>query len=353
MMVDSRNYRWPAEWEAHAATWVAWPVNANTWPGLFERIPPAFGRFVAAVARFEPVRILAGGESIIKSARPFVVEACCDEDCPHSVDFIEIPVNDSWCRDHGPIFLNRRREVGSGPEQIVVDWDYNAWGGKYPPWDQDAKVAGRIAALLDVPAVRPDLILEGGAIEGNGRDTILTTESCLLNPNRNRGMTRERMEFALQQYMGARQVVWLPGHGIVGDDTDGHVDQVARFVDSQRVLVAAPHHEDAPEAADLRANLKAVASAKNADGQALQPLPLKLPKPKYQKKHRLPASYCNYYVVNGAVIVPTFADRADDVALQQIQDCFPDREIVGVDSRDLIWGLGAFHCMTQQQPLPL
>ncbi|MEZ6063917.1 MAG: agmatine deiminase family protein [Planctomycetaceae bacterium] len=351
MQADPENYRWPAEWEGHAATWVAWPVNANTWPGLFERIPPAFARFVAAVSRFEPVRILAGSESVIKAARPFVVEACSAVESCHSVDFVEIPVNDSWCRDHGPIFLNRRPNVGSGPEQIVIDWDYNAWGEKYPPWDQDAKVAGRIAARLDMPAVRPELILEGGSVDGNGAGTILTTESCLLNPNRNRGITRERMEAALRRFMGARNVVWLPGHGILGDDTDGHVDQVARFADARRVLVAAPYSDDAPEAKKLRANFKAVANGVNADGQPLDPIPLKLPKPLFQQKHRLPASYCNFYIVNGAVIVPLFQDRADETAMQQIQNCFPDHEIAGVDALDLIWGLGAFHCMTQQQPL--
>jgi len=343
-------YRWPAEWEPHAGTWTAWPVNPNTWPGIFERIPRAFAEFVAAMAEFEPVRILAGGQGVKQSARPLIEAACVKRAARFVPELFDIPVNDSWVRDHGPIFLNGRPGSQASGSQVILDWDYNAWGGKYPPWDHDVQTARRIAAQLQIHVIRPHLVLEGGAIEGNGEGTVMTTASCLLNPNRNPGMNQKGIEETLSLWLQAQNVVWLPGHGIVGDDTDGHIDQVARFVDSRRVLVAAPWSEDAPEAEDLRANWMAVQQSRNCHGESLIPLALPMPSPKFQDDSRMPACYCNYILVNGGVIVPTFQDAADDCALQILQDCYPDRRIVGVDALDLVWGLGAFHCMTQQQP---
>ena len=349
-MLSLENYRWPAEWEPHAATWTAWPVNPNSWPGIFERIPSAFAKFVAVMAEFEPVRILAGGPGVRESAQALVDAACSAQGSRFTPELFEIPVNDSWCRDHGPIFLNGRPGTPASGTQVIIDWDYNAWGGKYPPWDFDAVTARRIATHLEIRALRPRLILEGGAIEGNGEGTVLTTASCLLNPNHNPGMTQEMMEETLAWWLQARQVIWLPGHGIVGDDTDGHIDQVARFVDRRRVLVAAPWSDDADEAEDLRANWAAVEAGINSAGDSLIPLALPMPTPKFQEDARMPACYCNYILVNGGVIVPTFRDVADDQALQILQDCYPERRVVGVDALDLVWGLGAFHCMTQQQP---
>lgn len=352
-MQTLKDYRWPAEWEPHDATWVAWPVNPNTWPGIFERIPAAFAEFVAAMARFEPVKILAGGEGVADSARPLIDAACSRQGGGFVPELIDIPVNDSWCRDHGPIFLTGKKRSDAAGQSVIIDWNYNAWGGKYPPWDLDELTARRIGHLLQVPCQQPNLILEGGAIEGNGAGTILTTESCLLNPNRNPDVSRESMEAVLGQWLQATNVVWLPGHGIIGDDTDGHIDQVARFVDERRVLVAAPYDEDAPEAKELHANFEAVAAGRNSVGQSLEPIALKMPRPRFLEENRLPACYCNYYLVNGAVIVPTFGDPADDDAMQLLQACHPERKVIGVDAIDLIWGLGAFHCMTQQQPSAL
>ncbi len=352
-MHDLTNYRWPAEWEPHEATWLAWPVNPDTWPGIFDRIPAAFAEFVAAIARFEPVRILAGGEGVAEFARPLIDAACSRHGSRFVPELIDIPVNDSWCRDHGPIFLTGRSGTGAAGKSVIIDWNYNAWGGKYPPWDLDELTARRIGQHLKISCLQPNLILEGGAIEGNGAGTILTTESCLLNPNRNPGATRDSMCAVLAEWLQADTVVWLPGHGIIGDDTDGHIDQVARFVDERRVLIAAPYDPDAPEAPDLRANLEAVATSRNSAGQSLEPLELKMPQPKFLDENRLPACYCNYYLANGTVIVPTFDDPSDDDALQMLQDCYPGRTVVGVDALDLIWGLGAFHCMTQQQPTAL
>ncbi len=344
------NYRWPAEWEPHESTWIAWPVNADTWPGTFERIPAAFATFAAAIARFEPVNILAGGASVIENARPLIDAACEEVSATFDVQFVDIEINDSWCRDYGPIFLNHKAPTGNDAPQIAVDWGYNAWGGKYPPWEKDAAATELICARLDVPCTAPGIILEGGAIEGNGDGMILTTEKCLLNPNRNPQCSRRQMESFLKKQLNANTIVWLPGHGVLGDDTDGHIDQVARFVDANTVVVAAPHDADTPEAEDLRANRVAVASAWDRHGNSLRVVDLPLPSPKFQGDHRLPASYCNFYIVNGGVIVPTFNDSADDNACSTLQELFPSRKIVPVDASDLVWGLGALHCLTQQRP---
>lgn len=343
------NYRWPAEWESHAATWLSWPIRPATWPGIFERIPTAYAKFVAAIAQFEPVNVLANGR-VKESARALIDEACEGSAARFEVQLLDIEVNDTWCRDYGPIFLNAKPAAIDATPQIAIDWDYNSWGGKYPPWDSDAAVAATICATLDVPSVKPGLILEGGAIDGNGDGMILTTENCLLNPNRNPDLTRQQMESVLRTHLGAKTIVWLPGHGIIGDDTDGHIDQVSRFVDIDAVVVAAPFDADSPEANDLRANRIALSSAWDRYGNALRVVDLPLPAPKFQDGHRLPASYCNFYIVNDGVIVPTFGDPADDYACQTLQDLFPSRKVLGVDASELIWGLGAFHCMTQQQP---
>ena len=346
--LNLKHYRWPAEWEAHDSTWVGWPVSRDTWPGIFERIPAAYAKFVAAIACFEPVNILAT-TTTQKLARPFLDKACETAGTSFDVSFFDIPVNDSWCRDYGPIFLNRCPGVTDEPKQIVIDWDYNSWGGKYPPWNDDAAVASKVAANLQMQAIKPGIILEGGAIEGNGDGVLLTTTSCLLNPNRNPHHNKEHMESMLRDFMQVESIAWLPGAGIVGDDTDGHIDQVARFVSTDEVLVAAPYDDDAPESGLLRANYDVVANFPTQAG-LLKPIELKMPGPKFQQGHRLPACYCNFHIVNNGVIVPTFEDAADDIALQTLQDVFTDRKIVGVNAIDLVWGLGAFHCMTQQQP---
>ncbi|MEZ6125830.1 MAG: agmatine deiminase family protein [Planctomycetaceae bacterium] len=347
---DLSNYRWPAEWEPHASTWLAWPVNPDTWPGIFDRIPPAFARLVAAIARFEPVDLLCARE--VEQARALIDAACAEAESAFPVRFHDIPVNDSWCRDYGPIFLNRNSDADAArlPAQVILNWDYNAWGGKYPPWTSDAVVATKIGSQLNIPVVSPGIILEGGAIEGNGQRVVMTTESCLLNPNRNPGLSREEVEDFLRRYLSVSHIVWLPGEGIIGDDTDGHIDQVARFCSETKVLVASPFDADAPEAADLRANREAISNARNASGQLLEAIELKMPSPKFQQGHRLPACYCNFYIANGGIVVPTFEDPADEIACQVLQQCFPSHKIVGVNAIDLIWGLGAFHCMTQQQP---
>ena len=330
-------YRWPAEWEPHAATWLAWPHNEATWPGNFAPVPPQFAQLVRTIARFEPVRILAGGSQVMADARKHVGGVA-------NVDLLDIPTNDAWCRDHGPMFLS-----GSA-ESALVDWEYNAWGGKYPPFDQDNAVAGRIARRLARRRFAPGIVLEGGAIDGNGRGAILTTASCLLNENRNSGMPRHSMEGYLADYLSAKKVLWLPRGELAGDDTDGHVDQLARFVNPTTVAAAWQDDADDPNHAALAANFEQLQQMTDQDGRPLDVVRLPLPKAMFYDGQRLPASYCNFYIANGAAIVPQFDDPADAAALEILAELFPDREVVGLPSRELIWGLGSFHCLTQQEP---
>ena len=340
--IDLSEFRWPAEWEPHEATWLTWPVNPDTWPGLFERVHSEFADVIAAIACFEPVNLIVS-EVDSGSATRLIDTACAEVGAGFPVHLEHIPVNDSWCRDYGPIFLNACSPSADLP-QVIVDWEFNAWGGKYPPWDLDNRVPTVIADRLQIPRIATNVFLEGGAIEGNGQGLVITTESCLLNPSRNPELGRRDMESLLHRYLGASDVIWLPGHGIPGDDTDGHIDQLARFTAADRVLAASS--ADDPEAGLLRANRRALEG--HAGISSIQDLPT--PRPLFFEEHRIPASYCNFVICNGGVVVPTFRDPADELALGVIQAEFPDRRVVSVDSTTLSWGLGSFHCLSQQQP---
>lgn len=335
-------YRWPAEWEVHAATWLSWPHKQASWPDAFAPIPPLFARFVETLARHEPVHILAGGTAVLAEARALVGHL-------PQVTLHDIPTNDAWCRDHGPTFL-----VGAADQpRALVDWEYNAWGGKYPPFELDNAVPRQIAELQGRLRFAPGIILEGGAIDGNGRGTILTTERCLLNPNRNPHLGRADMERYLADYLGARKVIWLTGGDLAGDDTDGHVDQLARFVGPHTVVVAWEDDPTDPNYEPLQRNFWELQSHTDQDGRPLQVIPLPLPRPLYHRGDptlRMPGSYCNFHIANGVVVVPQFDDPHDRVACEILERLFPDREIVGLPARDLIWGLGAFHCLSQQEP---
>lgn len=334
----------PAEWERHAATWLSWPHNRDTWPGAFEPIPQVWANLARTLAAFEPVHILAGGADVMADARSHVGDVS-------NVTLHDIPTNDAWMRDHGPTFLTSAHEQ----PPALVDWGYNAWGGKYPPFDKDNLVGQRIAEELHYQRFTPGVILEGGAIDVNGCGSVLTTARCVLNENRNSGLTREKLEQLLCDHLGVRHVIWLGG-GIEGDDTDGHIDQLARFV-APRVVVAMTE-EDPKDAnyASLQENLAQLRAATDQDGEPLEIVTLPMPRAMYHGEHRLPASYANFYIANGVVIVPTFHDPQDETALGILADLFPDREIKGLPATDLVWGLGAYHCITQQQPenyLPL
>jgi agmatine deiminase len=330
-------YRFPAEWERHAATWLSWPHQQASWPGKFEPVPEIWAELTRTLARFEPVHILAGGADVMAHAQRMVGAI-------PGVTLYDIPTNDAWTRDHGPMFLS----PPAGAQPALVDWGYNAWGGKYPPFDADDAVPRRVAEVLGYRRFEPGIILEGGAIDGNGRGTFLTTTDCLLNPNRNPQLGQADLERYLHDYCGAVKVLWLHG-AIAGDDTDGHVDQLARFV-SPRVVVTAVEEDPADENYHvLQDNLRHLRTLADQDGRPLEIVTLPMPRPVFFQGQRLPAGYVNFYVANGVVLVPTYADPADEVSLDTLQRLFPDRQVIGQYAVDLILGLGAFHCVTQQQ----
>lgn len=340
----ARGYRWPAEWEPHAATWVSWPHNRRSWPGHFDSVPTAFAHLVRTLARHEPVHVLAGGTSVLADAERHVGNCS-------NVTIHDIPTNDAWCRDHGPLFLSTRDR--SLPPALL-HWGYNAWGGKYPPFDFDREVPRRVAELLGQHRFVPGMILEGGAIDGDGRGTILTTESCLLNPNRNPGWTRARIEQQLVDNLGARRVIWLRAGDLAGDDTDGHIDQLARFVNPTTIVVAWENNTLDVNHEPLARNLQQLSEEiVDAEGQPYQIERLPLPSPIYVNGQRLPASYCNFLIANEVVLVPEFDDPNDATAQEKLAALFPDRTIVGIPCRAIILGLGSIHCLTQQQPLAL
>jgi agmatine deiminase len=260
------------------------------------------------------------------------------------VTFYRIPTNEPWCRDHGPIFLTQDAE----PKLAIVDWDYNAWGGKYPPCDLDEVVPTRVAQILDLPVFYPRMILEGGSIEVNGAGVMLTTESCLLNPNRNPSLGRAEIEQRLRDYFGVQDILWL-GEGIEGDDTDGHIDDLARFVSENTVVMVMEENREDKNYEPLKENLARLRAMKIGD-QKIDIITLPMPKKIVREGQRLPASYANFYIANSCVLLPTFADPNDEIALSILQKLFPDRHVMGIDCRELIWGLGTFHCLTQQQP---
>ncbi len=260
------------------------------------------------------------------------------------VTFYRIPTNEPWCRDHGPIFLTRNAD----PRLAIVDWDYNAWGGKYPPCDLDEVVPTRAAQFLHLPVFYPRMVLEGGSIEVNGAGALLTTESCLLNPNRNPSLGRAEIEQRLRDYFGVEDILWL-AEGIEGDDTDGHIDDLARFVSENTVVTVVEENREDKNYEPLQENLARLRQSKVEQGE-IEIVTLPMPKKVVREKQRLPASYANFYIANACVLVPTFADPVDEAALSIFQRLFPDRRVIGIDCRELIWGLGTFHCLTQQQP---
>ena len=334
----SLGYRLRAEWEPHAATWLAWPHNRDTWPGNFEPLPAVWAELVRTLARFEPVHVLAGTEAVIRDARLWV------GDVP-DVAIHDIPTNDAWIRDHGPVFLSH----SAGAPPALVDWGYNAWGGKYPPFDLDNRVPGQIAALTGRRRFEPGIILEPGAIDGNGRGTLLAAQRCLTHENRNPGLSTADLERYLADYLGARHVLWLDGE-LAGDDTDGHVDQLARFVGPTTVVAAVERDPADENYAPLAANHRRLRAMTDQDGRPLEVIALPMPRPIYFEKTRLPASYANFYIANGVVVVPQFDDPADREAMAILARLFPGRQICGLPAADLVWGLGAYHCITQQEP---
>ncbi len=333
-------YRMPAEWEPHAATWLSWPRREGiSFPGAFDRVLPALRQMVEALLASEPVCLNVCNGAHEAEAREVLKGLSFGR-----LTFHRIPTNEPWCRDHGPIFLTRQEE----PRLAIVDWDYNAWGGKYPPCDLDEVVPTRVGEILAAPVFYPRMILEGGSIDVNGTGALLTSESCLLNPNRNPNLGRAEIEQRLRDYLGVTEILWL-GDGIEGDDTDGHVDDLARFVSERTVVTVVEENRDDANFEPLQENLARLRAMK-VGGEPLEVVTLPMPAKIVREDLRLPASYANFYIANESILLPTFADPNDTVAETTLRQVFPTRKIVPIDCTELIWGLGAFHCLTQQQP---
>ena len=335
-------YAMPAEWERHEATWISWPQReGQSFPDSYDRVVPTLVKMAVALAESEILRINVSSAEQENEVRGLLANVA-----PMGrVEFHSNPTNEPWCRDHGPIFVKRVQ----APTLAVNDFGYNAWGGKYPPYDDDDVVPTRIAKHCGFPLFLPGFILEGGSIDPNGAGTLLTTESCLLNPNRNPSLSKDQIEQGLRDYLGVEQILWL-GDGIEGDDTDGHVDDITRFVSRDTVVTVVEPNQADPNHLPLQENLRRLRGMELHDGTPLRVIEMPLPPRIDREGIRLPASHANFYITNESVLMPAFGGDSDVEAVEILAELFPSRMIRPIDCRELIWGLGAFHCLTQQQP---
>jgi agmatine deiminase len=345
-------YRMPAEWERHQATWLAWPHNPEDWPGKFQPIPWVYAEIVRLLSAHELVHILVNDAKAQQRAEGILARAGANLT---QVSFHHWPTNRVWTRDSGPIFVrNAEGEVG------LTNWHFNAWA-KYDDWQLDDQIPDRVTELLSLQSWQPSielqngtthrLVLEGGSIDTNGAGILLTTEECLLSDvqQRNPGVSRTQLEQAFSDYLGIDKVIWLD-RGVTGDDTHGHIDDITRFVAPTTIVTAVEPNSSDLNHAPLAENLERLRAARALDGKQFDLVELPLPRPVVFRGQRLPASYANFYIANGLVLVPTFHDPNDRVALNLLAEVFPDREVIGIHCVDLVWGLGTLHCMTQQQP---
>jgi agmatine deiminase len=336
-------YYFPAEFEPHVATWLSWPHKEASWPGKIHTIYPYYCEFIKELAVSEKVCINVNDQPMKDFALTHLRTAEVDLT---KVEFFFHPTNDAWCRDHGPAFLIN---PSADQKKIIVDWDYNAWGNKYPPFDLDDVIPSLIARHYNIPVYHPGIIMEGGSVEFNGKGTVLTSTVCLLNENRNPNLSQQQIEEYLHHYYGIDQILWVC-EGIVGDDTDGHIDDTVRFVNEDTVLAVVEEDKNDANFEFLQANLKDLRKMRLTNGKQLNVVELPMPGTVTYEDQRLPASYANFYISNHAVIVPTYRCDQDEKAIDRIQSCFPERKIVGIDSTEIIWGLGSFHCLSQQEP---
>lgn len=340
----SLGYKFPAEFAPHLATWLSWPHKEASWPGKIESIYPNYAQFIKYLTLGEEVRINVVDEAMKSFAIGHLNQAAVDL---NKVSFFMHPTNDAWCRDHGPAFLINE----SAPDRkVIVDWNYNAWGNKYPPFDLDDVIPTLIGKHFNLPVFHPGIVMEGGSVEFNGKGSLMTSKACLLNENRNPHLNQSQIEDYLCNFYGVDQILWVDD-GIVGDDTDGHIDDTVRFVNEDTVITVVESDQQDENYELLQTNLKQLKAMRLINGKQLNIVELPMPDAVIYEDQRLPASYANFYISNKHVIVPTFRSDKDDKALQIIAQCFPNRETVGIDSTDIIWGLGSFHCLSQQEPL--
>ena len=332
----------PAEWAPQTAIWLSWPHKRASWPGQFRPIPYVFAGIVAQISRFEQVRINIAAP-LQKRAWSLITKAGADLT---KVTFYDHPTNDAWCRDHGPIFV-KNQLTG---EVAVTDWVHTAWGGKYPPYDLDNTIPPLVAKKLKLRRFENDMVLEGGSLDVNGEGLLLTSEQCLLNKNRNPHLSREQIEQNLKDYLGVTQVLWV-GDGIIGDDTDGHIDDITRFYKTDGFITVVESNKRDANHKILAENLERLNAFRTPTGKKFDIVELPMPKPFAFQGQPVPASYANFLIINGAVLVPNFRQKKCDAEANSIiASCFPDREIIPIDCYDLIWGLGTLHCISQQQP---
>lgn len=339
-------YSFPPEWYPHEGTWFSWPrPEGISFPGKYHTIPENLARIMYEIQLRERVHINVPNDNWEYVVRQQLTEHGCPT---RNITFHHIPTNESWCRDHGPAFILKKSRGKA--RAAIVDWGFNAWGGKYPPYGEDDAVPTRIAEILKLPVFYPGIVMEGGSVEFNGEGTVLTTTDCLLNKNRNPRLSRRRIEQFLKDYYGQKQVCWLTG-GIEGDDTDGHIDDLARFISPRQIVVAMEEDPRDTNYKVLRNVRRQLDALKDQDGRPFEIIEIPMPRPVIHDNQRLPATYVNFYFVNGALLVPTYRDRKNDRrAMDILQRHLPKHKVIGIDCVELIWGLGAIHCLTQQQP---
>ncbi|TAN34113.1 agmatine deiminase family protein [Patescibacteria group bacterium] len=330
-------YRLPAEWEPHEATWLAWPHYEKHWPGKFEPIPFVYEKIAHALAQNEKVNILVNDEAMENGAKKILGNNL------NNIYFYRVPTNSSWTRDYGPIYV--KDENGN---LLAEDWIFNAWGGQWE-YNLDDVVPQKIAGLQKIPLISTKLVLEGGSIDVNGKGSLLTTRQCLLNKNRNGNLTQKQIEKSLAEFLGTANILWL-NEAVTGDDTSGHIDELARFTDANTIVCSLEENPADVNYGGLKKNYEDLLAMRDEKEKKFNVVPLPMPDPVIYQGQRLPASYCNFYIANSVVLVPVFNCPKDKIALETLQKLFPDRRVMGIDCVDLVWGLGTIHCSTQQQP---
>ncbi|MFZ4412804.1 MAG: agmatine deiminase family protein [Bacteroidales bacterium] len=337
-----KGYRFPAEWEKHAATWLSYPHNENSWPGRMQNIYPAYHQFIKEISLGETVNINVNDDLMLIHVKEQLTAYGVNMD---NIRLFVHPTNDAWCRDHGPAFLLNQH---AQDKKIIINWEYNAWGNKYP-FELDNKIPELIAKKLQLPLISPGIVMEGGSVDFNGAGSLITTKACLLNENRNPHLNQTQIENYLCEYYGVEQIIWL-NDGIDGDDTNGHVDDICRFVNEDTVVTVMEHDKNDLNYLPLLENYNTLKKQRLLNGKLLNVIELPMPEPLFIEDQRVPCSYANFYIANAGVMVPIFGCKTDDVALNILSDCFTDRKVIGIDSSEIIWGLGSFHCLSQQEP---
>ncbi len=345
-------FYFPAEFAPQRALWLSWPHKEASWPGKLEAVYNPYCEFILQVADHQKVFINVANQAM-KEFALMQLNACSYaqkvsnfEQLLTQVTFYFHPTNDAWCRDHGPAFLLNHHSK----EKAIVDWSYNAWGDKYPPYDLDDVIPTLIGKEFGLKVFHPNIIMEGGSVEFNGKGTLLTSKACLLNENRNPQLSQVQIEKYLVDYYGVEHILWV-NDGIIGDDTDGHIDDITRFVNHDTVVTVIEENKKDENYSILQENLHLLKKMRLETGKQLNVIELPMPKSVIYEDQILPASYANFYISNEKVIVPTFRDNTNDVkALDVLQECFKSRKVIGIDSTDIIWGLGSFHCLSQQEP---